>query len=981
MPSHPAPDPSTLEWQRIRELAERALDLSPDQQDELLASECAGLPQIEQGVRSILARDRQPNSLPIPALPLAPRNDDRARAAAPPTIGPYTLRRLLGQGGMGNVWLGVQSDGDFHRQVAVKLLHEHSAGDEILARFQRERQVLANLDHPGIARLIDGGISADGQPYIVMEYVEGLRIDRWCDEQGLSVRDRLALFRQVCEAVVHAHQRLVVHRDLKPSNILVTAAGQPKLLDFGIAKVLDPEKQALRTEATRGVMRFFTPAYASPEQVKGLPVTTASDVYSLGVLLFELLSGQLPHRGETPSTADSEPEKPSQAVHRATRAKIRSAKNEGHENTTTASSQIGRRRSTTSRQLARTLAGDLDRIVMQALRSEPLRRYPTVHEFALDVGRFLTGQPVSARPDSAFYRSSRFVRRNKLAVALAGLLLLSLTAGLAGMIWQYRATGAARDEERAQRELAQERLEELQRTSRELESRNQELGAKSEELLRAADESRALATGLENANQLAETRLADLRRYSTTLMFDVYEKIFALQGATEASGTVLETGLDLLDRLAAQGTDDPRLQRDLALAYLRLANHQAGLYRSNLGDAEQAIVSIDKAAELARAAAEAEESAELEAINPSLAARIAIERGDLCRQLARSAEAVNSYRSAIESLTAVEHDDAAPARDRYVLATALSRLGDCQREAGHFSEAEEHVDRTQWLLGALLEANPGSVDYVTDLSVCYGSLGELRVAQGELEEGLELFEESLELVDGLLPEHPRNYQIRRQVANANLQLGITHFMLDQVGEARPRFAVARKLGTEGLAADPTSERAQRDFVVFHFQSATAEARSKNWQAVIDQCEAALPIAEARAGREGAAWLAPLELAQLSVELARGKLQMGLELEAGTDVARAQSLLESFWKPAESEITLSRYYAQAATELGLLLLDPLNVGGQDLAQERRAESARPWLARAEQLLLSFAESGRSFPIDVRDLNRVREGLRRCGPANE
>ena len=344
-------------------------------------------------------------------------------------VGPYRLLRELGQGGMGSVWLAERSDGMVKRLVALKLPHQGVAGAQLEERFVRERDILAALSHPHIARLYDAGLSADGQPYLAIEYVDGQPIGAYCDARRLDLARRLALFMQVLDAVQYAHAHLVVHRDLKPTNILVTSDGAARLLDFGIAKLL-AEGRAVDSELTQAAGRLLTPHYASPEQVSGAPLTTATDVYSLGVILYELLTSERPYRLRRESRAaleeavlEAEIARPSVACKDAAKAALRGS---------------------SLAKLRKALRGDLDTIVLKALKKNPGERYSSVTAFADDVRRFLAHEPVSARPDSLGYRTAKFVARNRVAVTLSGLALIALVGGLAGTITQAeRATRAA----------------------------------------------------------------------------------------------------------------------------------------------------------------------------------------------------------------------------------------------------------------------------------------------------------------------------------------------------------------------------------------------------------------------------------------------------------------------------------------------------------------------------------------------------------
>lgn len=376
--------------------------------------------------------------------------------------GPYRLTRRIAAGGMGTVYEGQRSDGQFTQRVAIKLVKRGMDSDEILRRFWAERQVLAALNHPNIGRLLDGGATADGRPYLVMEYVEGLPIDEYCDRNRLGVVQRLRLFRTVCEAVNYAHQNLVVHRDLKPSNILVTADGTPKLLDFGIAKVLSDGA----SDQTAAGERRLTPEYASPEQIEGRPVTTATDIYSLGVILYELLTGHRPYYFRTRSTAEfervvchSKPLPPSVVINKPeTWIAL-----DGERRWVVTPDAVSQARDASPDRLRRRLRGDLDNIVLMALRKEPERRYTSAEALAADVERYLHDLPVSARRDTLWYRSGKFIRRNAAICSAAALLVLVAIAGVAGIAWQAGVARTQRDQAYLARDEAEAMVDFFQR--------------------------------------------------------------------------------------------------------------------------------------------------------------------------------------------------------------------------------------------------------------------------------------------------------------------------------------------------------------------------------------------------------------------------------------------------------------------------------------------------------------------------------------
>ena len=442
------------QWQRVEALFDEVFDLDAAERSAFLDRACADDADLRERVEAMLhASTRDGGILETPVMEGAA--SVLVDAAAKPrehgpgtTIGRFRILERIGRGGMGTVYLAERADGAYRQQVALKLVRGGLRSDEFLRRFVRERQILAGLEHPHIARLIDGGADDLGQPFFAMEYVRGVPITTFCDERRLPLRERLMLFEQVCEAVHHAHQNLVVHRDLKPSNVLVTEDGQVKLLDFGIAKVLHEGDTDEGPDATRVGLRVLTPDYAAPEQVRGEPVTTATDVYALGAMLYEITSGRRPHRLTGYGAAEVErqvcqtdPLPPSTAVVRAvpeTSAPTGDADAEG----------IGKARRTSADRLRRALRGDLDAIVLQALQKEPRRRYPSAEALLRDLRRYVEGQPVAARRETLVYRTVKFVRRHRVGVAAAALVALALLAGLAGTTWQARV--AAREAAKAQ---------------------------------------------------------------------------------------------------------------------------------------------------------------------------------------------------------------------------------------------------------------------------------------------------------------------------------------------------------------------------------------------------------------------------------------------------------------------------------------------------------------------------------------------------
>jgi serine/threonine-protein kinase len=439
--------PDEDRWSAVEDLFHRALAVDPNARDDWLEAACRGDEDLRSEVGSLLrAREAAGDQLESLVqrtaaeltLPVVPQGERR--------IGPYRLLRELGRGGMGVVHLAERADGAYEHRVAIKLIQGHLTSDEAHRRFVTERQILARLDHPSIARLLDGGTTEDGTPYLVMEHVDGQPIDHYCKDRQLDIDARLRLFLQVCEAVESAHRQLVVHRDLKPSNILVEAGGRPKLLDFGIAKLLDHTPEDVRGGATLTVERRMTPGYASPEQVSGGPITTQSDVFSLGAVLYTLLAGRPAFSATELTPAQlldavcrQDPPKPS-AV-----ARLREAATAGNDDAPAAPAP---RRA--SRRRAHRLTGELDAIVMTALRKEPARRYPSVASLADDLRRHLEGLPVRAHSERWTYLTGKWIRRHAPVVAAAVVVVLALLAGLVART--VEAKRADREATRADRE-------------------------------------------------------------------------------------------------------------------------------------------------------------------------------------------------------------------------------------------------------------------------------------------------------------------------------------------------------------------------------------------------------------------------------------------------------------------------------------------------------------------------------------------------
>ena len=680
-------------FQRCEELFHAALALEGAAREAFLEEACATDRGLRAEVERLLsAHARAGDFIGSPAV-APPATWAGAEEWAGRRIGPYSIVRELGRGGMGAVYLAERADGQYQHRVALKLIKRGMDTEQVLTRFRSERQILASLDHPNIARLLDGGSTDQGLPFFAMEYIDGEPIDTYAGRAGLSVEDRLRLFLQVCGAVAYAHQNLVIHRDIKPLNILVTSEGTPKLLDFGIAKVLHPGGEETSTVTS---MRLLTPEYASPEQVEGRHATTVSDVYALGVVLYELLTGRSPYRlrSRTPqevveAVRTTDPERPSQA---GDDEKVR-----------------------------RRLRGDLDTILLTALRKEPARRYQSVEQLGADVRRHLEGMPVLARPDTFGYRAGKFVRRHRVPVAAGSLVVLALVAGTVATAYQAH-----------QARVAQAR---------------------------------------------AERRFADVRKLAHTVLFDYHDAIKDLRGARPVRERLVHDALGYLDGLAREAEDDPTLQRELAAAYRRVGDLQVS--DPSGGDTEGASRSYAKALAISEALLRADSSAQArrDVASAALAlGSVVWERGNLGEGLAHAQHA----RALLEPLVAAAPHDTDL---RLQLSTATDRLGQISLEQGEISRSLEYHRSDLRQLEAAPEGAKQRPAMRHSISVAYGHLADAQSEAGDFTGALESHRRSLALRQGLAQEFPDNATYADNVATAQYYLATVLGHLGRWNEA------------------------------------------------------------------------------------------------------------------------------------------------------------------------------------------------------
>jgi len=751
-------------WERIEALFHAAVALGPEQRGELLAREAGDDPALAAEVERLLAaHDRAGDFIQAPAVALAASLEPAEEVV--PTgrrIGVYRIVREIGRGGMGTVYLAERADDAFTQQVAIKLIKRGMDTDQVLARFRAERQILASLDHPNIARLLDGGTTDDGLPYFAMEYIDGQPIDAYADAHRLSIAERLRLFLQVCGAVSYAHQHLIVHRDIKPVNILVTADGAPKLLDFGIAKVLQADDDAT---ATATGLRMLTPEYASPEQVEGRHVTTVSDVYSLGVTLYELLTGRSPYRTRSRSPAEiaeavctTEPLRPSAAVVEE-EASYAGRRRSGLADDRAAATGLG-----STDRLRRHLRGDLDTIVLTALRKEPGRRYQSVEQLSGDIRRHLDGLPVRARPDTFRYRAGKFLRRNRGMVAAGALVGLTLVGGTIATAWQAREARAAQAR--------------------------------------------------------AERRFNDVRKLANAVLFDYHDAIKDLPGSTPVRERLVRDALGYLDTLAHEAHGDATLQRELARAYRRVGDVQGGSLTANLGDTEGALASYRKAVRILEDLFTADSSdvrtrRELASVTSDLG-NLLFDTGDAATSLdlARRAWALLEPLGR-DSVDAGLRLDLRKAGD--LLGVLLLETGDAQ------GAARQHRDDLR-RLEAAPEAERRQPGMRRSISVALHHLADAQVQLGDLEGALDSYRRSRVLRAGLAAEFPDNVDYRGLVGTTDYWIADVLF---QLGRYREALAIYRELLAADSAdarADPKNALARGGIAINLVRVADMETR-------------------------------------------------------------------------------------------------------------------------------------------------------------
>jgi serine/threonine protein kinase/tetratricopeptide (TPR) repeat protein len=669
-------------------------------------------------------------------------------------IGSYRLRERIGEGGMGEVYLA-EREGEFRQQVAVKLIRAGMANPEIVRRFVVERQTLAALRYPHIVRLLDGGATEEGLPYLVVEYVKGAPIDRYCDDRKLDIGGRLRLFVDVAMAVHHAHQSLIVHCDLKPGNILVTPEGQPMLLDFGIAKLLDPVSIGISLQTAKTRLRSYTACYASPEQLRGEPVKTASDIYSLGVVLYELLTGHSPYRAKATDSVvewvrwvcERDPEPPSTALDRV--SEIENEDDGSIEIMTP--ERVSQNRGGDLPSLRRGLRGDLDAIVLKALRKDPVDRYGSVDQMAEDIRRHLGGRPVLARRNTARYVVNKFLQRHKLGAAAAVLLTVTLVGGVASTLWQAR---------------------------------------------------------------VAARRFDDLRRLARTFLFDVHDSIQDTPGTTAARDLIAKTGTEYLDRLARDAAGDVSLQLELAEGYVKVGDVEGDPFASNLGESEKAIANYRKALSIAEPVL-ARNPKDGQARR--IAAQCHYRLSGILPFHSKAAEGLDHAKEALRlyiRIAAAHPGDTEAEMDvaRGYEAEA-DVLGGLQGiNLGRTQEAMDAYRQSLSMIPTLPPGHPSAVRATRSRAVQLMKIGRMEENAGNIAVAFTKYRSALESAEGLYQADPSSTSIQGLVTSVLNNLAAIEGITGDFKGAEGHFLKAIQINENSLSAEPNNEKARGNVI-------------------------------------------------------------------------------------------------------------------------------------------------------------------------
>ncbi|HYJ91451.1 MAG TPA: serine/threonine-protein kinase [Pyrinomonadaceae bacterium] len=890
--------------QKIEDAISIVADIRETDIDTWLAEYCHGDDNLKAEIESLLRLKKDSaRFLEMSAARYAVHllNEDSRHAGK--QFGNYTIVRELGRGGMGTVYLARRADGEFTQDVALKIVRQTLLDDELERRFKRERQILADLSHPNIGRLFDGGVTEAGEPFLVMEFVKGWPLIEYADKRELTVVARLQLFLKTCRAVSFAHQNLIVHRDIKPSNILVDESGEPKLLDFGLAKVFD--EAIPEAERTQTLFQALTPAYASPEQLRGINVTTASDIYSLGIVLYELLTGKRPYEFKSNSfdeilriVSSREPTKPSSVVSR----------------------RLHSRSGPDGKMAYNRLKGDLDNIVLMALRKEPERRYKSVDQFAEDIERFLKKLPVIARDDTFAYRTSKFVQRNAVGVIAGSLVAVATVAG--AVLSRKQARRANKERERA------------------------------------------------------EGRFNDLRQLSHSLMFEIHDSVQDLPGSTETRQLIVSRALRYLDSLAKEATNDFSLQRELAIAYKKVGDIQGNPYSANLGDIEGAMHTYLHAKDIYETLIHSDPR------NTELGRDLAA-LYDRIGEIKLHASDTKGGFAAFQASLAVRHQLIEDNSNDPVLhrefAVSFMKLGEASQKLGDIAKALHFERKALSIFEELLERESNNLKFKRDVMLTLSKIGYMLFISDDLPRALDSYRQSFSIAESLATAQPENALALRDLSIGYNNIGRVLLKENDAREAEDAFKRSLAIAEALANIDPKNELARSDVAYVLAKLGAAQTESGKYEDALHNLAKALEINQAlyQANPKHAFTLAEIGDCHHAIGEAFEKMKRQADALASYELAVEAREKMSSADPGDAEYlrSLAESYqtlGKLHTKLGETSIDR----GQTTSHWQRGHH---YYESSLKLWSDLKSRGILGKIDLANLDENRVQLERCRSA--
>jgi eukaryotic-like serine/threonine-protein kinase len=876
------------------EIFKRVIERPAEQRSTFLDEACGRDVGLRREVESLLNFHRDGDQfLEEPAIAVAVKSFLNAALRPDQRIGNYLVVSHIGSGGMGEVYLA--HDEKLNRQVALKLVRFGLGTEGTMRHFGREAQILASLNHPNIAQLYGADITPNGFSFLVIEYVEGVRIDNYCDDNHLSISERLGMFRRVCAGVHYAHQRLIIHRDIKPANILITKEGEPKLLDFGIAKLLNPEAPTAG-EQTMTFAAAMTPEYASPEQVRGETMTTASDIYSLGVILYELLTGQRPYR-----TKDCNPAEIARAITEQAPVRPSAAIAKGDGNLQPQISNL------------KSLKGDVDNIVLKAMRKEPQRRYASVEHFSEDIRRHLEGLPVTARKDTLAYRSGKFIRRHKAGVAAMITLMLSLVGGIIATTWQAQMAQAQRIR--------------------------------------------------------AENRSAALHKLANEFLFEFHDAIAKYPGSTPARKRLVELALQTLDNLAGEAGQDAALKQDLAAAYLKVGDVQGRPGFPNLGDTAGALASYRKSLHIR----ETLPPALTDSVDAQRELATNYDRiGDTLRLSGDAANALVSYRSGLNVRQRLIKNSPANTEIQGDLAKSYERIGDTLAQMGQRQEALEQERQALALNHQVFTAAPGNADAKRSLFIGFVKMGDRLRGISSEQEALRSYRDAVTLAKELADADPENARAQRELSVGYEKIGNSLAALKQSDEAIAQYRESLLVRERLAKADEKNAEAQRDLSSAYGKVADILASGGKLDEALANYRKALAIDQRLSLLNPANMQARQDVADSYAKIGDLLTQQGAFADALSVHVDAMKLRKEVSEKDRENTEALRDLAMSYAKLGDV---SVRLASQTSAAESRRhfDEAKHWYENAVTALNAIQARTAPTKSDAEELDRIRKEI--------